>query len=92
MSSKQHDNDIVCLAKAFNTVQAHIWEQALRDQGIECRVVGDMLDAGLGNIPGLRAELWVHRDDLEKAKQILERHPPEAIARGDDDDEDNART
>jgi hypothetical protein len=70
MSTAESD-DIVRLVTATNPAQAHIWEQALREAGIQCRVVGDYLDAGLGDIPGVRAELWVHRDDVARAEAVL---------------------
>jgi hypothetical protein len=73
MSSNLADDDIVRLATAPNPTLAHIWEQALRDEGIPSRVVGDYLDAGLGDIPGLKAEVWVHRDDLARAEEVLRR-------------------
>jgi hypothetical protein len=72
MTSDQED-DVVRLATAPHPAQAHIWQQALKDEGISCRVVGDYLDAGLGDIPGMSAELWVHRDDLDRARAVLER-------------------
>jgi hypothetical protein len=71
MATQHPDEDIVRLATAPNPAQAHIWQQALQQGGIQCKVVGDYLNAGFGDIPGLNAELWVHRDDLEKAKELL---------------------
>jgi len=67
-----HDDEVVRAITAANYVQAHIWEQALHDAGIRCRVVGDDLTASVGGLPGVPAEIWVHRDDLDRAKQILE--------------------
>jgi hypothetical protein len=64
-------DDIVRLATAPNPAQAHIWEQGLRQAGVRCKVVGDYLDAGLGDIPGLRAEIWVHKDDLTRGEEVL---------------------
>src|SRR5262249_15819578 len=72
MSTHEPD-DIVCLATAPNPMQAHVWEQALREEGIRCKVVGDYLDAGSGDIPGVRAEIWVHRDDVTAAQAVLKR-------------------
>jgi hypothetical protein len=66
-----HDHDVVRLVTAPNPPQAHIWQQALQSEGIRCHVVGDYLDAGLGDVPGMRAEVWVHRDDLARAEEIL---------------------
>jgi Putative prokaryotic signal transducing protein len=73
MAAQHPDDDIVRLATAPNPAQAHIWQQALLNEGIQSRVVGDYLDAGLGDIPGVEAEVWVHRDDLARAEEILRR-------------------
>ena len=67
----ENPDDVVRLATAQNPMQAHLWEQALRQAGIRCKVVGDYLEAGIGDIPGVRAEVWVHRDDLAQAEAIL---------------------
>jgi hypothetical protein len=75
MTTAESD-DIVRLATAANPAQAHIWEQALRAAGISCRVVGDYLDAGIGDIPGMRAELWVHRNDVAQAEAVLKEIEP----------------
>jgi hypothetical protein len=66
-----HGDDIVRLATAVNPLQAHIWQQALEAEGIPCTVVGDYLDAGIGDVPGIEPEIWVHRDDLARAEEIL---------------------
>ena len=71
--TNRHPDDVVCVATAPNPATAHIWEQALRDEGIQAKVVGDFMDAGFGDIPGLRAEVWVHRDDLARAEEVLKR-------------------
>ncbi|HEY1860868.1 MAG TPA: DUF2007 domain-containing protein [Gemmataceae bacterium] len=72
--STEPSDDIVRVATAENSVQAHIWEQALQDAGIRVQVVGDYLEAGFGNLQGTTPELWVHRDDVERAKAILNEH------------------
>lgn len=69
--NREHQDDIVRLATATNPQEAHIWRQALETEGIRCHVVGDYLDAGLGDISGVRAEVWVHRDDLTRAEAVL---------------------
>jgi hypothetical protein len=63
---------IVRLATAANPAEAHVWEQALKDAGIRCHVVGDYLDAGLGDIPGVRSEIWVDEADKQAAEEILQ--------------------
>ena len=53
MSANPSD-DIVRLATALNSAEAHLYEQALRQAGVRCKVVGDYLEAGFGDIPGLQ--------------------------------------
>src|SRR5438445_52987 len=45
MSAASPD-DVVRLATAQKPVQAHVWEQALREAGIKCKVVRAYDDAG----------------------------------------------
>jgi hypothetical protein len=71
--AERDPDDVVRLMTAANPVEAHVVEQALRDEGIESRVVGDYLGAGIGDVPGLRPEVWVHRDDFETAQSVLEK-------------------
>jgi hypothetical protein len=70
------DDDIVRLATASNPAQAHLWQQILQDAGIACKAVGDYLNAGFGDIPGLRAEIWVHRSDVNRALDVLRAQAP----------------
>ena len=72
--STQHSEDVVRLATARNPFEAHAWEQALKDEDIYCKVVGDYLDAGIGDIPGMKAEIWVEATDLARAEAILRQH------------------
>ena len=72
--SSQDQNDFVRLAAAANPFQAHIWQQALEQEGIRCQVLGDYLDAGLGDIPGFSAEVWVETANLARAEAILREH------------------
>ena len=70
----ENQNDLVRLATAGNSVLAHIWQQALQEEGIHCQVLGDYLDAGIGDIPGLSAEVWVETVDAARAEAILRQH------------------
>ena len=74
----RNPDDVVRLRTAPNPALAHVWEQALRSEGISAKVVGDYLDAGVGDISGLQAELWVHREDVAAAEEILSRSPEAA--------------
>ncbi|WP_088256656.1 DUF2007 domain-containing protein [Fimbriiglobus ruber] len=59
-------NDIVDVASG-SLIQVQSWHDLLRAAGIESRVVGDNLTAGLGTaLPG-SVELWVHRADATAA-------------------------
>jgi hypothetical protein len=90
MSSADRSKDVVRLATAANPVEAHIWEEALLSEGIKCRVVGDYLEAGIGDMPAVGPEVWVHRDDLARAEEIL-RQGQEAAEKhdsGEDTDPD----
>ena len=69
--AERDPHDLVRLVTAPNPPIAHIWQQALADEGIQSKIVGDYLDAGIGDIPGLTAELWVHREDVAAAEAVL---------------------
>jgi len=81
--------DLVRLAEAANPFQAHIWQQALEQEGIRCQVLGDYLDAGIGDIPGMAAEVWVELTDLARAEAILRQHEDrsEEAAQAEDEPE-----
>ena len=79
--------DVVRLATANNPAEAHVMEQALQADGIACQVVGDFLDVGLGDIPGMQAEVWVHRQDLARAEAILRQIQTDAQAAGENEPE-----
>jgi hypothetical protein len=72
--NSEKPTDLVRLATAGNSVLAHIWQQALQDEGIHCQVLGDYLDAGIGDISGITAEVWVEAADAVRAEAILRQH------------------
>jgi hypothetical protein len=37
-------------------------------------VLGDYLEAGIGSIPGMWAEVWVEAADSARAEAVLRRH------------------
>jgi hypothetical protein len=78
--AERNPHDVARLTTAANPVEAHLIEQALEAEGISSKVVGDYLDAGIGDIPGVRAEVWVHQDDLSAAEAVLKawRESPKA--------------
>jgi hypothetical protein len=71
--SNRHSDEIVRLATASSPQEAQFWRQTLKDDGIRCKVVGEYL-GGFGIVPPgyAVAELWVHREDAERAQAVLE--------------------
>ena len=67
-------HDLVRLAAAANSAQAHIWQQGLEQEGIRCQVLGDDLEAGFGDLQGFSAEVWVEAADVARAEAILRQH------------------
>lgn len=80
-------HDLVRLATAVNPFQAHIWQQALQEEGIRCQVLGDYLDAGVGDIPGIEAEVWVEAADLDRAEAVLRQHQDRSADAASTDEE-----
>lgn len=78
--TQENGHDFVRLATAANPFQAHIWQQGLEREGICCQVLGDYLDGGIGDIPGITAEIWVEPADLARAEAILRQHQDRAKA------------
>jgi len=72
--NSENQHDVVRLAAAANPALAHIWQQALEQEGIRCQVLGDYLNVGIGDISGLAAEIWVETSDLARAEEILREH------------------
>ena len=71
---------VVCLVTAPNRNQAHLWEMALRAEGIRFQVVGDFLGMGIGDVSGIHPEIWVRRQDFLQAKRILRLSSPSEVA------------
>jgi hypothetical protein len=83
-------DDVVRLVTASNPQEAHLWQQALADEGIRAQVVGDYLEAGVGNTPGLRPELWVRRADVERAEAVLRAHQKQHAPDEDEEEGEGA--
>jgi hypothetical protein len=85
MDSFLPDDQLVSLTRAPNPGQAHIWENALRDEGIRCQVVGDYLDTGIGDISGIQPEIWVKRQDMSQAQTVLQRCSQSVVDTSDEE-------
>ena len=80
----EFDDEVVCLITTPTALQAHIWENALREEGIHSQVVGDYLGLGFGDVFRGQAEIWVPRQEILRAHAILQRcSEPLAACRGE---------
>jgi hypothetical protein len=77
-------DEVVRLATAPNPVVAHVWADALQAEGIRARVLGDYLEASLGDLSGTLPEIWVRRGDVPRAEEVLRREL-EGVPEGADD-------
>ena len=75
----QHD-EVVRVASG-PTVQVELWQQVLKDAGIDSRVVGEDLNASFGTALSRATELWVHKSDYDRALKLLEEAEAEAAER-----------
>lgn len=66
-------DEIVHLVTAANPADAHIWAQALLEDGVFCRVVGDYMDTAWMTGRPAGAEIWVHKEDVQRASRVLQR-------------------
>lgn len=64
------DDEIACVGTG-NLVEVEMWQQHLKEAGIESRVVGEDLTTSYGPYLTGSIELWVRRDDLAKAQEVL---------------------
>lgn len=70
-----NESDIVCVAATPNQAQVHAWRNALQAEGIECQV-GEYLTFWFDNTPWAQADVWVHRTNAHRAREILEHQLP----------------
>jgi hypothetical protein len=63
--------DIVCVATTANRALAHDWRESLEAEGIACEV-GEQLDFWFDNVPASQADVWVHRNDAHRAREIID--------------------
>lgn len=68
-----HDEHDVVRVYAGQMVTAELYQQALKDAGIESKVVGLDLTASFGTAMPDSVELWVKSEDAEKAQAAIAR-------------------
>ena len=62
-----------------SVVNAELYQQALRDAGIDAKVVGLELSASLGPAVPNSVELWVKSEEAEKARAAIEQFETDKI-------------
>ena len=68
--TEQPGEEIVCVARG-TLVEVELWEDVLTEAGIESKVVGGDLTAGLGTAMPASVELWVHSRDVSRAEAAI---------------------
>jgi hypothetical protein len=63
-------NELVQVA-AGDLVRIEVYQRALADAGIESRVVGEDLGAGIGSALPASIELWARRTDADRAAAAI---------------------
>jgi hypothetical protein len=63
-------NDVVRVA-AGDMVVIELYKQAIVDEGIDARVVGEALEASFGTAIPRSVELWVHQSDAPRARAVI---------------------
>lgn len=68
----RNPDDIVRVASG-SLIQVEVWQDAIKDAGIESRVVGADLSGSFGSVLPGSIELWVHQDDRAAAEAAIQR-------------------
>ena len=68
-----HDPNDVVRAATGSLVAIEVYQKELREAGIDSKVVGLDLGAGVGTALLNSIELWVHRSDAERAAAVIDR-------------------
>jgi hypothetical protein len=69
---KDDPKDLVSVADG-HLVRMEMYQKGLSAAGIQSRIVGQQLEAGLGTAIPESIELWVHRLDAERAATAIAR-------------------
>lgn len=70
MNTDPHD---VVRVAAGEMVVIELYKQALADEGIDGRVLGEDLEASFGSALQRSVELWVHAADAARARAVIDR-------------------
>jgi hypothetical protein len=66
-----HNPDDVVRVASGPLVQIELYQSGLKEEGIESKVVGLDLTAGLGSTLPLSVELWVHSSNVAAAEKVI---------------------
>ena len=69
-----HDEHDVVRVYSGTVVSAELYQQALKEAGIESKVVGLSLTASFGSAIPDSVELWVKSEDAEKAAAAIRQY------------------
>lgn len=70
MPEELNHDEIVRVASG-TLVQIEMWQQRLREAGLQSKVVGENLSQSFGTALTGSVELWVHQNDEEKARAAI---------------------
>jgi len=68
-----HDPSDVVRVASGGLVAIETYQREMKEAGIDSKVVGLNLEAGVGSALLNAIELWVHRSDAERAAAIIDR-------------------
>jgi hypothetical protein len=74
-----HDEHDVVKIYTGTVVTAELYQQALKEAGVESKVVGLSLTASFGTAIPDSVELWVKSEDAEKANAAIKRYEEEKV-------------
>jgi chromosome segregation ATPase len=73
------EDKTVCLMTCADTVQAHIIQGALANEGIESVLHNENISELFPGVAGLAVQIFVVESDYERALQIIGKNQPEDL-------------
>lgn len=70
----------VTLATFYDNIQAHMFQDILKQEGIESILQGEISTQVMSYLHGIYIQVLVFENDLERAKAILKDTFPEKVA------------
>lgn len=86
----QREERIVEVYRARDPMQAHLFAAELKNDGVECQVVGDHLGGALGEVPlgwSTAPQILVKQSCVERARELLSEYE-QLLATSDDREEE----